>query len=187
MRLKNWTACAEAEAFIRQEIKAWQTTGLTVWLKYTRDRSAGLYGYFRDREIRILAAVNTNAALPALVRFSVRTRMLPIGDFRFGHDEEPAGSLDELMVWVFFHELHHFLCHTRQRSGDWETRANTYAFEMLRKFKAGRTGAAAQPSPPPGTVVRFRERVAGDGWPASDSPGLAAESPAPLSVGSERT
>jgi len=91
------------------------------------------------------------------------------------------------MVWVFFHEFHHFLCYTRQRSRDSEIQANACAFEALRKFKAQRNGGPREPVPAPGPAVRFRERVMDANWTISDSPGLVPESPASLAVESERT
>ena len=71
MKLKNQTLCLEAERFIREELKAYQTTGLAVRLKHSRDRSAVVSGYFRQRDCLITAAVNPAVRLPALLRFKV--------------------------------------------------------------------------------------------------------------------
>jgi len=40
------------------------------------------------------------------------------------------------MVWITFHELWHFLCITGQKTGNYQTKANGFGFEMLRKFKS---------------------------------------------------
>ncbi len=138
MRLKNQTGCAEAERFIRKEAGGFRTEDLAAWMKYTRQKNAAVRGYYNRRSIRIVAAVNSSAKLPLLLRYPVRTEVIPGGRFRWIYDEEPAGTSDDLMVWVFFHELHHFLCHTKQARGDWQTRANAFGFEYLRKFKARR-------------------------------------------------
>jgi hypothetical protein len=44
-------------------------------------------------------------------------------------------SADEAMVWIVGHETWHYLCKTRQLSGNWETRANRFGFEWLREFQ----------------------------------------------------
>ena len=160
MKLKNQTLCLEAERFIRDELKAYQTSGLAVRLKHSRDRSACVCGYFRSRDVLLTAAVNPSASLPALLRFKVGSNGSHIGQFLWRYDEEPAASLDELMVWIFFHEFHHFLCHTRQAARSWETRAHAFGFEMLRKFKAGRAAAPSpEPAPLAGAAVAFREQA----------------------------
>ena len=159
MKLKNQTLCLEAERFIREELKAYQTTGLAVRLKHSRDRSAVVSGYFRQRDCLITAAVNPAVRLPALLRFKVGSNGSHIGQFLWRYDEEPANDLDELMVWIFFHEFHHFLCHSRQASGRWETRAHAFGFEMLRKFKAGRSAPSPEPAPLAGAAVALREQA----------------------------
>ena len=161
MRLKNRTGCVQAENFIRQEVKPFETTGLSVCLKYTQDKDSALRGYFRPRDGRIIAAVHPTAALPAMVRFPVRTEASRDGHFQSAYEEEEAATLDELMVWVFFHEFHHFLCHTRQRTGHWQTKANAYGFELLRKFKGTVTSQASWPAPLPAEALKFREPVVG--------------------------
>jgi len=157
VRLKNRTGCIQAENFIRQEVKPFETTGLSVCLKYTQDKDSALRGYFRPRDGRIIAAVNPTVALPALLRFPVRTEASRGGHFQSAYDEVAAATLDELMIWVFFHELHHFLCHTRQRTGHWQTKANAYGFEMLRKFKSTVASQTPEPAPLPADGLRFRE------------------------------
>ena len=161
MKLKNRTLCLEAERFIRERAKDWRTAGLAVRLKTTRDRSAVVSGYFRQRDCLITAAANPSAALPALLRLKVGSNGYHPGsaEVRWRFDEEAARDLDELMVWIFFHEFHHFLCDSRQASGRWETRAHAFAFEMLRKFKAGRSATESEPAPLPGAAAGFREQA----------------------------
>lgn len=158
MTLRNQTLCLEADRFIRQELKAHRTAGLAVRLKASRDRSAAVCGYFRQRDCLIAAAVNPAVRLPVLLRFKVGSNGSHIGQFLWRYDEEPANDLDEMMVWIFFHEFYHFLCHSRQAAGRWETRANAFGFEMLRRFKAGRA-VAQEPAPLAGAAVGFREQA----------------------------
>ncbi len=157
MRLKNRTGCVQAENFIRQEIKPFETTGLSVCLKYTQDKDSALRGYFRLRDVRIIAAVNSTITLPAPVWLPVRTEASGGGHFQSACDEESAATLDELMVWVFFHEFHHFLCHTRQKNGSWQTKANAYGFELMRKFKNACASQTLEPVPLQAEALRFRE------------------------------
>ncbi len=138
MRLGNTTACAEAEAFVRKEAATYRTARLSVSLKYARSDSAPIRGRFNRREARILVLVDAVAQVPFLLRYPIRTQGGSGGHFWWIYDEELAESLEELVVWTFFHEFHHFLCHSGQAQGDWETKANAYGFEMLRKYKSQR-------------------------------------------------
>lgn len=156
MKLTNRTGCLQAEEFIRREAKPFETSGLAVRLKYSRDRDAMMRGYFRIRDARLVAAVNPSAALPTALWFPVRTEAHPGGRLEHGYASEQAATLDELLIWVFFHEFHHFLCHTRQQNGSWQTKANAYGFEMLRKFK-GAFGAQDGAAPAPESLAGFRE------------------------------
>lgn len=165
MQLKNQTGCVRAEEFIRREAGRFETQGLAVLLKRSRDKGSVLGGSFRARDPRIVATVNPAAKLPTSLRFPVRTELRPTGHYRLGYVEAGAATFDELMVWAFFHEFHHFLCHTRQRKGSWHsnTRASAYAFETLRKFK--NDGAASTPPEPPRpeTNTKLQQRTAGAG------------------------
>ena len=138
MQLTNRTACIRAEGFIRQETAKFQTAGLLIWLGHLGRSSLSVRGSFRRRNPRILAMVNPSFALPVTLRFPVLTETHSDGQMQWIHDEELAGTLEELMVWTFFHEFHHYLCYTQQRTLDLETRANAFGFEMMRKFKQGR-------------------------------------------------
>ncbi len=160
MRLKNRTDCFLADRFIREEVRDYQTAGLIGWLKYSRDRHSSLYCYFRERDLRIVAAVDPAIGLPGLLRFPIQTDTHWDGQSQWRYDEERADSLDEILVWVFFHELHHFLCHTRQTHGNWQTRANALGFMMLRKFRAGQAVPSANPAPLQGMALKFREQIA---------------------------
>lgn len=145
MRLKNRTDCLAAEVFIRGRAQAFRTAGLTAWLKYARAREpAVVRGAFNRQENRIVALVPARPALPVRLRYPVATQTFSNGQFQWVFDEETAESVDELLVWVFFHEFRHFLCHTRQAVGDWQTKANAFGFEFLRTFKAT-VGAGAAP------------------------------------------
>jgi hypothetical protein len=39
-----------------------------------------------------------------------------------------------VMAFVFGHELWHFLCRTKQKSGNWQTKANKFGIEVLEAF-----------------------------------------------------
>jgi hypothetical protein len=49
--------------------------------------------------------------------------------------EETFTSADDLLVFVAGHEFWHFLCHTGQRRGDFEVRANCHGFSWLSEFQ----------------------------------------------------
>lgn len=156
MRLKNRTECRRAEAFIRREAKPFETTDLAVQLKYTGDKKAAIRGYFRLRDIRIVAAVNPQIILPAALWFPVRTE-LSGSRVEAVYTAESAVTLDEMLIWVFFHEFHHFLCHSRQRAGDGQIQANAFGFEMLEKFKITLKRRKSGSEPPIETLARFQE------------------------------
>ncbi len=149
MHLRSWTDSPRAEAFIRQEVRGYRTAGLTVWLKRIR-HGPEVRGHYRRVENRIIVAVGPTAAFPFELRLPARTAVLSTGRLPWEYDRELARDPDELLVWLFFHEVPHYLCFTNQRVLDWHTRANAFGFEFLRRFRVTRDSAFDSSGFPPG-------------------------------------
>ena len=107
-------------------------------LKFHRRRDQEVSGYFRFDDNFVMAAVRKKQRFPLKNEWPVATR--PSSGrrrWKWVWDSEPATDRDELLVWIAAHELYHFLRHTRQVPGiNRETRANRFAFEWMRRYKA---------------------------------------------------
>lgn len=63
--------------------------------------------------------------------------LLPREALEWIYDQEICNSEDELMIWVFGHEIFHFLRKTKQVPGrNTQSQANKFGFELLRKYKS---------------------------------------------------
>jgi len=54
---------------------------------------------------------------------------------RFIFDKVRVHNKDESLAWILGHEFWHYLCFTKQESGNVETKANTNGFKWLRIFR----------------------------------------------------
>jgi len=142
---RNLTDLELAPRFILEKLQSFDTTRLRLHLKLHRRRDSPVSGYFRFKDCLIVAAVRRVQRFPLKNRWPVATRPAPgWRGWAWVCDEEEVRDRDELLVWVAAHEIYHFLRHTRQVPGiQRETRANRFAFEWLREFKAVRASATA--------------------------------------------
>lgn len=145
MEYKNLTDLKLAPRFILQKLSAFDTSKLRLHLKLHRRKDQPVSGYFRFRDCLLVAAVRPRQRFPLKNRWPVGTR--PSSGWRrweWVWDEEEVRNRDELLVWVAAHEIYHFLRHTKQIQGiQRETRANRFAFQWLREFKAAQGARAA--------------------------------------------
>ena len=154
--LKNFTGrLRRAEAFIRAKFGLIRTRGLSIRIKYTRAYDAEISGYYRWDDRRMVVAVQPGLRYPFKAAYSVaskgRGRHARLSTQQIWY-EELFDSADDLLVFVAGHEMWHYLCHTRQRRGDQETKANCHGFMWLREFKRWRgseSRVARIPESPP--------------------------------------
>src|SRR3989344_7496656 len=150
MQFENFTELKSIEPFILDELKKHKTEfprnrkfgkELTINLKWADlgDSRASVVGYFRYKDFMMNCRVNKNALYPLIKKMPVGSKKLNSfffnKPFRYIYDQEVLNNHEEAMVWVFAHELWHFLCKSKQAKGNFETKANKFAFEMLRKYK----------------------------------------------------
>jgi hypothetical protein len=146
------------EAFIRAKAALIETTGLSVHIKHTRARGRDVTGYYRFADRRIVLAVKKRLKYPRRAAYGVGSR--PVDRQRLGSRpyklvwyEETFASTADLLVFVAGHEFWHFLCHSGQRSGDYEVRANCHGFMWLGEFQRW-PGSPAQVEPIPTRPLR---------------------------------
>jgi len=146
------------EAFIHAKAALIDATGLSVHIKHTRARGRDVTGYYRFADRRIVIAVKKRLKYPRRAAYGVGSR--PVDRKRLGSRpyklvwyEETFTSAEDLLVFVAGHEFWHFLCHTGQRSGDYEVRANCHGFMWLGEFHRW-SGAPAQVEPIPTRPLR---------------------------------
>ncbi len=158
MEIKNFTGTLDAaEAFIRAKAEHFDTDGLSVHIKYTRAKGRDLNGYYRLDDSRIVVAVKRRLRYPRQAAYGVGSQ--PVRSPRAGKrpyrlvwHEETFRSPDDLLVFAAGHEVWHYVCHSGQRKGDFETKANCAGFAWLTEFRrwagAG-TAVEAIPTLPP--------------------------------------
>jgi len=143
-----------------------KTDDLFVEVKKSRSREivVGYCKYPRGRgNYLIRVGVNFQISLPYVLRYAVETKRVKTpgdgtpeacelerergvvdcnisrdGEFLWIYDSERCATFDELVIWILSHELWHYLCHTKQATGNYQTKANAYGFKILRQFKKGR-------------------------------------------------
>lgn len=127
------------EAFIRAKATLVDASGLSVHIKHTRARGQDVTGYYRFADRRIVIAVKKRLKYPRRAAYGVGSK--PLDRKRLGSRpyklvwyEKTFTSGDDLLIFVAGHEFWHFLCHTGQRAGDYEVRANCHGFMWLREF-----------------------------------------------------
>jgi hypothetical protein len=161
------------EAFIRAKAALIDTSGLSVHIKHTRSRGRDVTGYYRFADRRIVIAVKKRLKYPRRAAYGVGSR--PVERKRLGsrpyklvwHEETFTGA-EDLLAFVAGHEFWHFLCHSGQRRGDFEVRANCHGFMWLGEFQrwSGRDGGIEpiparplRPDLPPPTPVVAASRM----------------------------
>jgi hypothetical protein len=129
-----------AETFLRAKAALVDTTGLSIHIKHTRARGRDVTGYYRFADRRIVIAVKKRLKYPRRAAYGVGSRSIDrkrLGSrpYKLVWFEETFTSSEDLLVFVAGHEFWHFLCHTGQRSGDFEVRANCHGFMWLGEFQ----------------------------------------------------
>lgn len=142
MDLRNFTGKLErSEAFVRAKADLIGTGELSVHIKFTRAKGRDVNGYYRWDDQRMVLAVKQRLRYPRRAAYGVGTQSrdwqrLGGRPYRLLWHEETFSSPDDLLVFVAGHEFWHFLCHSKQRKRDHETRANCNGFAWLREFRA---------------------------------------------------
>lgn len=158
MEIENFTDGHErAEAFIRAKAALADFRGVSLHIKYTRAKGRDVTGYYRFADRRIVIAVKRRLKYPRRAAYGVGSRpivrRLSSGrPYRLVWHEESFTSPDDLLIFVAGHECWHFLCHSGQRRGDFEVRANCLGFEWLAEFQrwpGAPAGVAGFPARPP--------------------------------------
>jgi hypothetical protein len=175
--IRNFTGELErAEAFVRAKCALIATDGLSIHIKHTRAKRRDVTGYYRFADRRIVLAVKRRLRYPRHAAYgvgSVALEQKPVRGraFKLIWHEDRFASADDLLAFVAGHEIWHFLCHSGQRKGNHETKANCNGFSWLREFRRW-TGLAAHVEPVP--VLPPRPDVA-----AATVVAVAAAAPAP--------
>ncbi len=148
LEFRNSTELVRAPEFALERLESFDTRNLRLHLKYHRRKDQEISGYYRFEDFLVVAAVRRKQRFPLKNEWPVGSRKTGRGrGWAWVWDNEPARNSEELMVWICGHELFHFLRHTKQISGiNRETRANRFAFEWLRAFKAAEVN---RQDPPP--------------------------------------
>lgn len=79
---------------------------------------------------------DANVHFPFHMTAATGTQQLRGGKFKWMYESEKVDDLEELLVWIFGHELWHRLCFQRIIKGNNETKANSMAFSLLRQFRS---------------------------------------------------
>lgn len=174
MEIKNFTTGHErAKAFIEAKFALFDTEGVSLHIKHTKAKGRDLNGYYRFADRRIVVSVKKRLRYPRRAAYGVGTvavtrKALSGRPYKLVWFEEEFRSPDDLLVFAAGHEAWHFLCHSGQRKGDFETRANCNGFLWLEEFKEW-TGpghsVTSPPKRPPRPDMKTAPPVAdGAGW-----------------------
>jgi hypothetical protein len=155
VEIMNFTGeLARAEAFIRAKCALIGTEGLSIHIKHTRAKRRDVTGYYRFADRRIVIAVKRRLRYPRTAAYGVGSitplrKPLKGRPYKLVWHEDRFENPDDLLAFVAGHEIWHFLCHSGQRKGDHETKANCNGFLGLQEFRrwAG-AGARVEPIPP---------------------------------------
>lgn len=152
MNLKNKTGkCKKAEKWFRDCIAASDYDTRRLWVEMKKSKSRkGVVGYCQyprgSGAYLIRAGVNFDYKYPFELILAIGSKpfageMAGKGfGFKWVEDKEEIRNVDDFMIWILGHELWHYLCHTKQAKGNYQTKANAYGFALLRAFKNGRKG-----------------------------------------------
>ena len=173
MEVQNFTDKLElAQAFIEAKFACFDTSDVSLHIKYTRAKGRDLNGYYRFADKRIVVAVKKRLRYPRRAAYGVGTksfarRQLSSRPYKLIWHEEAFRSPDDLLVFAAGHEAWHYLCHSGQRKGDYETRANCNGFLWLSEFQSwDGIGPAVQAPPkrPPRPDILPETQPDAGGW-----------------------
>jgi hypothetical protein len=160
----------QAQTFIEAKYACFDTTGVSLHIKYTTAKGRDLNGYYRFADRRIVVAVKKRLRYPRQAAYGVATKTierkaLSGRPYRLIWHEDTFTSPEDLLVFAAGHEAWHYLCHSGQRKGDYETRANCNGFLWLKEFQRW-TGPDCRVEPVPNRPPRPDQIVVPDriGW-----------------------
>lgn len=150
--LQNFTTGLDtAVEFFQAKSQYFSTEGLSVHVKYTRAKGCDLDGYYRFDDRRMVLAVKQRLRYPRLASYGIgstpcaKAKGAPYDLVWFeGRFDGP----DDLFVFVAGHEVWHYLCHSGQRRGDFETRANCHGFLWLAEYRLWKKDPSCVLPPP---------------------------------------
>lgn len=136
MNFKNKTDyCKNAEAWFKQWVQDCEFgfPNLFIELKKSRSKKINVSYFKRPNLIRV--GINFDLANAVIsIHEAVRSSKTDDG-FSWVYDREKIRSADDLAIWTLGHEIWHYLCHTKQVKGNYQTKANAFGFNLLRQFK----------------------------------------------------
>lgn len=154
MELRNFTEKFDrAQAFIEAKFACFDTTGVSLHIKYTSAKGRDLNGYYRFADRRIVVAVKKRLRYPRRAAYGVGSKTIERKSlagrpYRLVWHEDTFTCAEDLLVFAAGHEAWHYLCHSGQRKGDFETRANCNGFLWLREYQRWQgPGRAVEPPP----------------------------------------
>ena len=130
----------QALEFIQREIQNYDTSNLIT--KFKNVPKSFITGYCRYPKHNgdncvINCGVNINMQYPRSAEYAIGTKQLNFKKgFKWITWVENFKDSNEAMVFLFGHELWHFLCKTKQKKGNHQTKANVFGFEMLSKYRS---------------------------------------------------
>lgn len=134
----NATNLHQAADWITRQLEPYDTSRLRLHLKRHRRADQIFSGYCRYDDFLVVAAIHHKLPLPfrlAKPIGSTPNRRRKCGYDYLWHDTVIATE-EQALVWVVGHECWHFLCKTKQESGNWETRANRFGFDWVDAYNA---------------------------------------------------
>jgi len=141
VEIQNFTGKFDhAEAFVRAKFNQVDHTGVSIHIKHTRAKGRDLNGYYRFADRRIVVSVKKRLRYPRDAAYgvgstTVKKRGLGGRPYKLVWHEDTFRHAEDLLVFAAGHEMWHFLCHSGQRRGDFETRANFNGFYWLSEFR----------------------------------------------------
>lgn len=137
----NQTDLSVAAEWIQEKLSGYDTSKLRLHLKHHRRKDQVFSGYYRFDDFLIVAAIHEKMTFPFLLQKPIGST--PNKRRRAGYDyiwdQLAITSADQAIVWVAGHECWHYLCKTKQKKGNWETRANKFGFTWATEFAAQKT------------------------------------------------
>ncbi len=154
MEVNNKTKFKRAEQFLIFQLSNYDTERLVVtmstackgekyrgYCSYPTKPGKSMRGWrfdFAKGIFRVTSNVNTRAHYPYTETMSIGTKQIDKKRFEWITEEVQFDNPEEVIVFVLGHEVHHFLCKSKQLKGtgqrNTQCQANKKGIEWLRKF-----------------------------------------------------
>lgn len=146
MKINNSTDCVKAEEFVRHIMQGFKTEfpknkklgkELTINMKWS---NSGQFcsGRMRCADFDASCRVSKHNVYPITVSEAVGTQKVDEHFFVWVTERITFNDAEECMIYILGHELWHFLCETKQRKGNHQTKANKNGIDWLEKFRSWR-------------------------------------------------